>query len=247
MSKQMETTNKLIDRVNALEAICLDLLQLTGLTPPQTRIKFDDYQIKYTQEAIDKREAEVHAKQLSENRRAAVSEFNGIAASHYWKLVFMSKKEQGKHLDAIWLDTTEGLELPNGTKRPDFAVIEPSVDKLIERRAELVSSVDSINLTMENQTIKHNEQSIIDVSQGLEKQCASEVAKLRKDDSTSQAERERLIKETEADYKVRISRHIHKCQSYIESAKVSIKRHEAMQEELEAVNTMLGTQLVNSK
>jgi len=75
MSKQSETIQQLTDRINALEAICFDLLTLQYNNASQAQVKFDDYRIKYTQEAIDKREAEAREKMLKESLRAATAEF----------------------------------------------------------------------------------------------------------------------------------------------------------------------------
>ena len=75
MSKQAETIQQLTDRINALEAICFDLLTLRYNNASQAQVKFDDYRIKYTQEAIDKREAEAREKMLKDNLRAATAEF----------------------------------------------------------------------------------------------------------------------------------------------------------------------------
>jgi len=57
-----ERQKELQDRVNAAEAICQDLLSHLYNSEAQGRIKFDDYRIKYTQEAIERREAEARAK-----------------------------------------------------------------------------------------------------------------------------------------------------------------------------------------
>ena len=81
--------SKLIDRTNALEAICIDLLTKTGYSAAQSRIVFDNYQIKYTQEAVDKREAETKAKELKNNYSTAVAEFKEVAKSNYWTQVFI--------------------------------------------------------------------------------------------------------------------------------------------------------------
>jgi len=66
MTKQTETIRELKDRVNALEAMTRDLLAVALNSEAQAKIKFDDYSIKYTQEAVEKREAEAKAKRLAE-------------------------------------------------------------------------------------------------------------------------------------------------------------------------------------
>ena len=55
MSKQSETIQQLTDRINALEAICFDLLTLQHNNASQAQVKFDDYRIKYKKPLISGR------------------------------------------------------------------------------------------------------------------------------------------------------------------------------------------------
>ena len=239
--------SKLIDRTNALEAICIDLLTKTGYSAAQSRIVFDNYQIKYTQEAVDKREAETKAKELKNNYSTAVAEFKEVAKSNYWTQVFMSKKEVSSHLDVIWSQAIEGLELPEGAKRPLYEVPEPSIDMLIERRKELMRSIESNNKALLDETIKHCEQSIIDVTKSLEKYRDSEIAKLRKDVDKSPSERSKSIKELENDVAQRIRKNLVEQRRRITSSKVSLARLESDQDQLKDVNKMLGNVLSATK
>lgn len=235
--------SKLIDRTNALEAICIDLLTKTGYNAAQSRIIFDDYQIKYTQKAIDEREEATKAKTLKDNYNAAVAEFKGVAKSNYWTQAFMSKKELNRHLDVIWSQAIEGLELPEGAKRPLYEVTEPSIDMLIERRKELMRSIESNNKALLDETIKHCEQSIIDVTKSLEKHRDSEIAKLRKDVDKSPSERDKSIKELEDDVAQRIRKNLVEQRRRIASSKVSLARLESDQDQLKDVSKMLGNAL----
>ena len=94
MSKQNETIRELKDRLCAVEAICKDLLARDYNSAAQGQIKFDDYRIKYTQAAVEQREAEAKAKQLSVNLHTVKTDFRDIAKSKYWSLVFMTEKKR---------------------------------------------------------------------------------------------------------------------------------------------------------
>jgi len=160
MSKQSETIQQLTDRINALEAICFDFLTLQYSTPARAQVKFDDYRIKYTQEAIDKREAEAREKMLQDNLRAATAEFKERAEAQYWSLVFMDSKDQEKALSDIWSTAIDGLELPKNAKQPTYTVSAPTEDQLMSRKSELESIIGSINETYCHDIIKHCEKSL---------------------------------------------------------------------------------------
>ncbi len=237
MNKQLN------DRVNALEALCIDLLIKTGLNPAQSRIAFDDYQIKYTQEAIDKRAAEAKAKALSENYRVVVTEFNDYVKAHYWELVFMTEKQRAKYLDDVWANTITGFELPEGSKSPALSLPEPTIEQLISRRTELIASIERVMVSTLEEGITHCEQAIADVSTRLERELNTDIAKLSKDGKIKPSELERMIKETKSDYHQRIRKNIQSNQRQIDSAKVSLKIHKAQQEQLVQVDKLLGAML----
>ncbi len=129
MSKQadiirelQERQKELQDRLNAAEAICKDLLSHLYNSEAQGRIKFDDYRIKYTQEAIERREAEAKTKQLRDNLNTAKADFRDMAEANFWTLVFLNEKQRQEKLDDIWSTITSGLVLPEDAKRPQRVV-----------------------------------------------------------------------------------------------------------------------------
>ena len=237
---QTETIRQLTDRVSALEAICQDLLTAHFNSAAQARVKFDDYRIKYTQEAVEKREAEAKAKQLAENFNTAKSDFRDIANSQYWSLVFMSQKQREKALDDIWQSTITDLELPEDAKRPVYVVTEPSEDALLKRRAELTESIDRVNVTYLNDHIEHCEQSQTDFTKGMEQKRDNDIAALKRKDKLNEAEREHQIKETLGYYDTRIRQHLQEQQRQIQSAKTQLAKRERDEAELKQVKALLA-------
>jgi hypothetical protein len=244
MSKQAETIQQLIDRINALEAICFDFLTLRYNNASQAQVKFDDYRIKYTQEAIDKREAEAREKMLKESLRAATAEFKERANASYWSLVFMDSKAQEKALSDIWSTATDGLELPKNAKQPTYSVSAPTEDQLMRRKSELESIIGSINETYCHDRIKHCEKSLTNATTGLEREAKAQVAKLRKDDKLTESEREQQIKETEALYNAKIRQSINDNKRHISSAKTELNRLQQSREELSKVKKALAELLM---
>lgn len=244
MSKQSETNQQLNDRINALEAICFDLLTLQYNNASQAQVKFDDYRIKYTQEAIDKREAEAREKMLKDNLRAATAEFKERAEAQYWSLVFMDSKAQEKALSDIWSTAIDGLELPKNTKQPTYSVSAPTEDRLMSRKSELESIIGSINETYCHDLIKHCEKSLTDSATALEREAKAQVAKLRKDDKLTESEREHQIKETEALYNAKIRQAINDNKRQISSAKNDLSRLQQSREELSKVKKALAELLM---
>lgn len=240
MTKQTETIRQLTDRVNALEAICQDLLTAHFNSPAQARVKFDDYRIKFTQEAVEKREAEAKAKQLRENLAAAKSEFRDRANADYWSLVFMNQKQREKALDDIWQSTITDIELPEGATRPAYEVTEPSEDKLLHRRSELIESIDRASVVQCHDTIKHCEKSQADFTKDMEQTRDRLIAALRRKDKITEAERAHQISETQADYDTRIRQHLQTQKRQIDSAKVQLARRERDEAELKQVEALLA-------
>ena len=240
MTKQAEINQQLTDRLNAVEAICLDLLTTHFNSAAQAQVKFDDYRFKYTQEAVEKREAEAKAKRLAESFNTAKADFKDIADSRYWSLVFMNQKQREKALDDIWQSTITGLELPEGATRPTYGVTEPSEGTLLKRRAELIESIDRVNVTYLNDIIEHCEQSQADFMKGMERKRDNDIAELRKKDKLTEAERAHQIKETKQYYNTRIRQHLQEQQRQIQSAKTQLARREQDEAELKQVKALLA-------
>lgn len=243
MTKQTETIRDLKDRVNALEAMTLDFLAVALNSEAQAKIKFDDYQIKYTQEAVEKREAEAKAKRLAENFNTAKAEFRDLANSCYWSLVFMTAKEREQKLDDIWQTTITDLELPENAKRPVFVVSEPDEDKLMVRRTELMKAINRTNEGQLKNTISHCEQSQLDFVYLNEKERDKQVAELRKKDKLTEAERQHQIKNTEDFFNIRIKQHVQEMQRQINAAKVQLTKLAQDKAELAKVKKALATLL----
>ena len=243
MSKQQEIINQLNDRVNGLEAICLDLLSHHFQSEAQGRIRFDDYRFKNTQEAIDKREAEAKAKQLRENLAVAKSDFRDKANSEYWTLVFLSDKEKKKQLDDIWTTITAEMELPKGAKRPDYQFVELTEDKLIDRRNEINHALDRINTALAKDTIEHSEKSMQDVTLSLEANLKNDIAKLKVNTKISDSERAERIRNREQETKIMIRKHLQDCRRRIDASKTTLKQYERLQVELKHVKKALAVLL----
>ena len=243
MTKQTETIKQLNDRVNALEAMCMDLMGVALNSPAQARIKFDDYQIKYKQEAIDKREAEAKAKQLAGNLNTAKAEFRDIANSHYWSLVFMTEKEREQKLEDIWQTVTDSLELPDYAKRPVFTLPELTEDKLLNRRTELSDAIKRANETQLNSTIEHCTQSQVDFVTLNERERDKLIADIRKQDKLTEADREHQIKLAESHYNTLIKSHVQDMQRQINSAKLQLTKLQQNKAELTKVKKALATLL----
>ena len=165
-----ERQKELQDRLNAAEAICQDLLSHLYNSEAQGRIKFDDYRINYTQEAIERREAEARAKQLRDNFNTAKADFRDMAEANFWTLVFLNEKQRQEKLDGVWSTITSGLVLPEDAKRPQHIVPELTVDQLINRRAELLDSINRANATQYNDTIEHCKQSKADFGLNMKRE-----------------------------------------------------------------------------
>lgn len=245
MRKQSDIIRELQDRLNATEAICQDLLSHLYNSEAQGRIKFDDYRIKYTQEAIERREAEAKAKQLRDNFNTAKADFRDMAEGNYWTLVFLNEKQRQEKLDDIWSTITSGLVLPEDAKRPQHIVPELTVDQLINRRAELLDSINKANATQYKDTIEHCNQSKADFGLNMEREQGKQIAEINRKDGLNESERQRQVSEVEAYFEREIERHSLEMKRQISSAEVSLKRLEDHKAELAKVQQALAKQLTH--
>lgn len=240
MNNQVHTTRELQDRVNALEAICKDLLTITLNNPAQAQIKFDDYRIKNTQAAIEQREAEAKAKQLRENYAAATLEFRDRASTAYWSLVFMTEKQREQTLKEFWNAAISGLALPEDAQRPVYPINAPTEEELMERRAALNLAISRVNTNYENDKIKGCEQSIQDFTKANEAEQAKHAAEIKRKDKLTEAERDHQLRENEQYYFRLIKKHIQQMNRQITSAKTTLKCLEDNKAELGKVNKALA-------
>ena len=245
MSKQADIIRELQDRLNATEAICQDLLSHLYNSEAQGRIKFDDYRIKYTQEAIERREAEAKTKQLRDNLNTAKADFRDMAEANFWTLVFLNDKERQEKLDDIWSTITDSLVLPEDAKRPQHIVPELTVDQLISRRAELLDSINRTNATQYYDTIEHCNQSKADFGLNMKRERDKQVAEINRKDGLSESERQRQVSETQAYFDREIKKHLLEMNRKISSAEVGLKRLEDYKAELAKVETALAKQLTH--
>ncbi|WP_338852684.1 hypothetical protein WE348_19025 [Alteromonas macleodii] len=245
MRKQSDIIRELQDRLNAAEAICQDLLSHLYDSEAQGRIKFDDYRIKYTQEAIERREAEAKAKQLRDNFNTAKADFRDIAEANFWTLVFLNDKERQEKLDDIWSTITDSLVLPEDAKRPQHIVPELTVDQLINRRAELLDSINRTNATQYNDTIEHCNQSKTDFAKNMKRERDKQIAEINRKDGLSESERQRQVSETQAYFDREIKKHLLEMNRQISSAEVSLKRLDDHKAELAKVQQTLAKQLTH--
>lgn len=245
MSKQADIIRELQDRLNATEAICKDLLSHVYSSEAKGQIKFDDYRIKYTQEAIERREAEAKAKQLRDNYITAKADFRDLAEANFWTLVFLNEKERQEKLDDIWSTITDGLVLSEDAKRPQHIIPEVTIDQLINRRAELLDSINRINATQCKSTIEHCKQSKIDFTVSMERERDKQIAELSRKDGLRESERQHQISETQAYFDREIKKHLLEMNRQISSAEVSLKRLEAQKLELVKVEQALAQQLTH--
>ncbi len=245
MSKQADIIRELQDRLNATEAICKDLLSHVYSSEAKGQIKFDDYRIKYTQEAIERREAEAKAKQLRDNYITAKADFRDLAEANFWTLVFLNEKERQEKLDDIWSTITDGLVLSEDTKRPQHIIPEVTIDQLINRRAELLDSINRINATQCKSTIEHCKQSKIDFTVSMERERDKQIAELSRKDGLRESERQHQISETQAYFDREIKKHLLEMNRQISSAEVSLKRLEAHKLELVKVEQALAQQFTH--
>ena len=236
---------ELQDRVNATEAICQDLLIHLYNSEAQGRIKFDDYRIKYTQEAIERREAEAKAKQHRDNFSTAKADFRDMAEANFWTLVFLNDKERQEKLDDIWSTITSGLVLPEDAKRPQHIVPELTVDQLINRRAELLDSINKANATQYNDTIEHCKQSKADFGLNMKRERDKQIAEINRKDGLNESERQRQVSETQAYFKREIQKHLLEMNRQISSAEVGLKRLDDHKAELGMVQQALAKQLTH--
>ncbi|WP_334013504.1 hypothetical protein [Alteromonas sp. S167] len=252
MTKQTETIKELQhrltelqDRINATEAICKDLLSHSYNSEAQGRIKFDDYRIKYTQEAIERREAEARAKQLRENCNTAKADFKDIAEANYWTLVFLNEKQRQEKLDDIWSTITSDIALPEDAQRPQHIVPELTVDQLISRRSELLDSITRTNTTQCKDTIEHCNKSMIDFTKRMKHERDKQIAELNRKDGLSETERQQQVSETQAHFGREIKKHLLEMKRQISSAEVSLKRLDDHKAELAKVEKALAKQLTH--
>ena len=245
MSEQADIIRELQDRLNATEAICQDLLSHLYNSEAQGRIKFDDYRIKYTQEAIERREAEAKAKQLRDNFNTAKADFRDMAEANFWTLVFLNEKQRQEKLDDIWSTITSGLVLPEDAKRPQHIVPELTVDQLISRRSELLDSINRTNATQYNDTIEHCNQSKADFALSMEREQDKQIAEINRKDGLNESERQRQVSEVEAYFEREIERHSLEMKRQISSAEVSLKRLDDHKAELAKVQQALAKQLTH--
>lgn len=245
MSKQADIIRELQDRLNATEAICKDLLSHVYSSEAKGQIKFDDYRIKYTQEAIERREAEAKAKQLRDNYITAKADFRDLAEANFWTLVFLNEKERQEKLDDIWSTITDGLVLSEDAKRPQHIIPEVTIDQLINRRAELLDSINRINATQCKSTIEHCKQSKIDFTVSMERERDKQIAELSRKDGLRESERQHQISETQAYFDREVKKHLLEMNRQISSAEVSLKRLEAHKLELVKVEQALAQQLTH--
>tara|TARA_Y100000034_G_scaffold65760_1_gene79398 strand:- start:378 stop:1115 length:738 start_codon:yes stop_codon:yes gene_type:complete len=245
MRKQSDLIQQLTDRVCATEAICKDLLAHVLGSDAQAQIKFDDYRIKYTQEAIERREAEARAKQLRDNFNTAKADFRDMAEANYWTLVFLNEKERQEKLDDIWSTITIDLALPEDAKRPQYIVPELTVDQLISRRSELLDSIDRTNATQHKSTIEHCNKLMIDFTKCMEQERDKQIAELNRKDGLSESERQQQINETQAHIDREIKKYLLEMKRQISSAEVSLKRLDDHKAQLAKVETTLAKQLTH--
>ncbi|MEG3768838.1 hypothetical protein [Alteromonas sp. 14N.309.X.WAT.G.H12] len=240
MSKQSEMIRELQDRLNATEAICKDLLTHLHNSPVQAQIKFDDYRIKYTQEAIEQREAEAKAKKLKENYNTVKSEFNDKVMADYWNLVFLTDKQREQRLNDIWSTITSNVELPKDAKRPQHAIPELTEERLFDRRSELQESINRANPTQNKHIIEHCSKSKVEFTERMERERDRLIGELRIKNGVSESERQRLIKETVQEHNYRIKKHVNDMDRQINSAQASLSHLEKHKTELGRVNKELG-------
>ena len=252
MSKQadfirelQDSLRELQDRINASEAICKDLLSHLYNSEAQGRIKFDDYRIKYTQEAIERREAEAKAKQLRDNFNTARSDFRDMAEANYWTLVFLNDKERQQKLDDICSTITRELALPEDSNRPQHYVPDRTVDQLISRRSELLDSINKANATQYNDTIEHCNQSKADFALSMERERDKQIAELNRKDGLSESERQQQVSETKAYFDREIQKHLLEMKRQISSAEVGLQRLDDHKAELAKVEQALAKQLTH--
>ena len=245
MRKQSDIIRELQDRLNAAEAICKDLLSHLYNSEAQGRIKFDDYRIKYTQEAIERREAEAKAKQHRDNFSTAKADFRDMAEANFWTLVFLNDKERQEKLDDIWSTITSGLVLPENAERPQHIVPELTVDQLINRRAELLNSINKANATQYNDTIEHCNQSKADFALSMERERDKQIIEISRKDGLNESERQRQVSETQAYFKREIQKHLLEMNRQISSAEVGLKRLDDHKAELGMVQQALAKQLTH--
>lgn len=239
MSKQTEIIRELQDRVNATEAICIDLLSRLYNSETQGRTKFNDYRTNYTQEAIEHREAEAKATQLRDNYNTAKADFRELANTNFWTLVFLNEAERHEKLDDIWSTITDGLLLPEDAARPQHTLPELTVDMLISRRAELRDSISSANASQCDNTIEHCNKSKIDFTKSMEKARDKRVAELSRNEKLSESDRQTQISDTQAHFKREIQKHLLEMNRRISSEKVTLKRLEDHKTELAKVEQSL--------
>lgn len=245
MSKQSDIIRGLQDRLNATEAICKDLLSRLYNSEAQGQIKFDDYRIKYTQDAIERREAEAKAKQLRDNYNTSKADFRDMAEANFWTLVFLNNEERQEKIDDIWSTITSGLALPEDAKRPQHIVPELTVDQLINRRSELLDSITRTNATQCKDTIEHCNQSKVDFTKRMERERDKQIAEINRKDGLKESERQQQISETRAYFDREIKKHLLEMNRQISSAEVSLKRLEEHKAELAKVQQALAKQLTH--
>ncbi len=252
MSKQADIIRELQerqkeqqDRLNAAEAICQDLLSHLYNSKAQGRIKFDDYRIKYTQEAIQRREAEAKAKQLLDNFSTAKADFRDMAEANFWTLVVLNDEERQEKLDDIWSTITSDLVLPEDANRPQHIVPELTVDQLINRRAELLDSINKANATQYNDTIEHCNHSKIDFAKNMKRERDKQIAEINRKDGLKESERQQQVSETQAYFDREIKKHLLEMNRQISSAEVGLKRLEDHKAELAKVEQALAKQLTH--
>ena len=211
----------------------------------QGRIKFDDYRIKYTQDAIKSREAEAKAKQLRENYNTSKADFKDIAEANFWSFVFLNDKERQEKLDDIWSTITSGLALPEDVKRPQYTVPELTVDQLINRRSELLNSINKAKATQCKDAMEHCNKSKIDFTKRMERERDKQIAETNRKDGLKVPERQQQISETRAYFDREIKKHLLEMNRQISSAEVSLKRLEDQKAELAKVQQALAKQLTH--
>ena len=154
------------DEINGLKATAKMLLTSLMGSPAQAQIKYDSIMLENTAEAVANREAEQKARELKDNAATITKEYRDRKASQYWLLVFMGEEERTAHLDSLWSELAEGVELPKGCVRPGDAFIMPNDAQLIERKVELEAVIDRANPTQAKHEIEHGESNL----QALKKQ-----------------------------------------------------------------------------
>ena len=145
------------DEISGLKAIAKALLTTTMGSPLQAQVKFDTLMIENTAEAVANREAEQKTRELKDNAATITKEYRDRKASQYWLLVFMSEEERTEHLDNLWSELAESIELPKSCVRPSDAFNMPDENQLIDRKAELESAINRANPTQAKHDIEHCE------------------------------------------------------------------------------------------